>query len=367
MTPARVSISGVLVLGLTVVCTPTVVRAATITVNPGESIQAAVDAASPGDTVRVMPGNYTETHGADAAVRVTKRLNLIGKSTRLEKVRLLPGTGNRHGILVEPANPGDPDVQRVKIKGFTVQGFPKNGIWLKYVDDFKIEKNESIDNLENGIFPTLSANGLVKKNISYGSEDAALWVEASENVRVIRNDLSGSPTGLEITVSKSIVAKSNDIHDNTVGIGLYHPNGAALPPLGNDGDWDITNNNVYNNNLPNPVSGGLVGSLPPGIGVLLIGVDRVTLQRNTIQGNSLSGLVVADWCAFNDCVADPPVVEDKADGNSILSNLLTTNGAGSIDPGFAGLEADVLSISGGTGNCFSGNTIGTSIGALPPC
>jgi parallel beta-helix repeat protein len=352
---------------LTVVWTPTAVRAATITVHPGESIQAAVDAASPGDTVKVRPGNYTETHGGSAAVRITKRLNLIARSTRLEKVRVLPGIGNLHGILVEPENPGDPDVQRVKIKGFTVQGFDKNGIWLKNVDNFRIEKNESIDNLENGIFPTLSANGLVKKNIAYGSEDSALWVEASENVRVIRNDLSGSPTGLEITVSKDIVAKNNDIHNNTVGIGLYHPNGAALPPLGNDGDWEIINNNVYNNNLPNPVSGGLVGALPPGIGVLLIGVDRVTLRRNTIQGNTLAGLVVTDWCTFNDCVADPPVVEDKADDNSIISNLVTTNGAGSLDPDFVGLEADVLSLSAGVGNCFSGNTIGTSLGVLPPC
>ena len=39
---------------------------------------------------------------------------------------------------------------RLQIKGFTVQGFPKNGIWLRYVDDFKIDSNTSIDNLENG-------------------------------------------------------------------------------------------------------------------------------------------------------------------------------------------------------------------------
>ena len=63
----------------------------------------------------------------------------------------------------------------------------------------------------------------MKKNVSYGSEDAALWVEASENVRVIGNDISGSPTGLEVTVSKNIQIKKNDVHDNTVGMGLYHP------------------------------------------------------------------------------------------------------------------------------------------------
>ena len=95
------------------------------------------------------------------------------------------------------------------------------------MDNFKIENNESIDNLENGIWPTLSANGLVKKNVAYGSEDSALWVEASENVRVLKNELHHSPTGLEITVSKNILAKKNDVHHNTVGIGLYHPSGGG--------------------------------------------------------------------------------------------------------------------------------------------
>src|SRR5947208_6494971 len=36
------------------------VASTTITVNPGQSIQAAVDAASPGDTIVVKPGFYNE-------------------------------------------------------------------------------------------------------------------------------------------------------------------------------------------------------------------------------------------------------------------------------------------------------------------
>ena len=73
------SISGLLALGLTLGVAPMGARAATVVVNPGDSIQAAVDAAQPGDTVRVMPGDYTETHGNAAAVRITKRLKLIAQ------------------------------------------------------------------------------------------------------------------------------------------------------------------------------------------------------------------------------------------------------------------------------------------------
>ena len=80
MKSARVSIGAVLVLGLAVVSTPTAATAKSITVKPGESIQAAVDAAAPGDTIKVMPGDYTETHPGTAAVRITKPLKLIAKS-----------------------------------------------------------------------------------------------------------------------------------------------------------------------------------------------------------------------------------------------------------------------------------------------
>src|SRR5262249_12340025 len=156
------------------------------------------DAAAPGDTVKVMPGDYTQTQsGTVAAVRITKPLKLEAQGASPagkpdgKKVRILWNnlSEQRDGILVEPAHDGDPDIDGVEIKGFTVEGFQHNGIFLRHVNNFNIENNESINNLENGIWPTLSANGQVKKNVAYGSQDSALWVEASENVRVVDNDL----------------------------------------------------------------------------------------------------------------------------------------------------------------------------------
>ena len=50
---------------------PGAAPAATHVVNPGESIQAAVDAARPGDTILVKAGVYAPTPGAHSVVHVT--------------------------------------------------------------------------------------------------------------------------------------------------------------------------------------------------------------------------------------------------------------------------------------------------------
>jgi parallel beta-helix repeat protein len=360
---AAISISTIVAM-----CAPAAVRAASFTVAPGQSIQAAVDAASSGDTIKVLPGDYTETHGGTVAVHITKPLKLLAKSRPNAKVRILPGPGQNHGILVEPANPGDPDVVGVKIKGFTVEGFPNNGIWLRHVDTFKIENNESINNLENGIWPTLSANGLVKKNLAYGSEDAALWVEASENVRILNNEFHSSPTGLEITVSRNVLAKKNDIHHNSTGIGLYHPSAASLPPFGDDGGWSLIGNYVHDNNEPNTAPpGSMSGDLPPGGGILVLGVDRVNIQKNRIENNDFYGVTIVDYClavggSSFDCASNPPEVEPAPDDNRYVSNTFVNNGTAPTP--FGGLElfaADVtyLMLEPGHSNCFANNTFDT--------
>ncbi len=346
-----------------------------VTVSPGESIQAAVDAAMPGDTIRVMPGDYIETHSNRAAVRITKPLKLIAMSSLPDKkVRILPGPGQKEGILVEPENFGDPDVDGVEIKGFTVEGFDNNGIWLRFVKNFVIEDNESIDNLENGIWPTLSANGLVKNNVSYGSLDSALWIEASEDVRVVGNELYGSPTGLEITVSYEVTAENNDIHDNTVGVGLYHPSSAGLPPLEpleRNGFWHIINNDIYNNNAVNTApEGSIVAELPPGIGILLIGVDNVDIENNRVENNDFLGIALVDYCLVvdggpADCVDNPPQVTDVApEHNRVVNNTLINN-HGNPPPGpFQGFASDFGEL-GGADNCYSGNVIENTPPLLP--
>lgn len=381
----RVSICAVLVLAFGCGESTQSGTATSITVKPGQSIQTAVTNAAAGDTIIVMPGDYTEPYSGDeAAIHVTKPLKLIAQSDLPGvKVRILPSPGQKHGILVAPApaTPPNPDIDGLTIQGFTVEGFPNMGIYLQHVNNFTIENNESINNLENGIFPTLSANGLVKKNVAYGSQDAALWVEGSENVRVINNEIHNSPTGIEITISKEITVEKNDIHNNTIGVGLYHPATAGLPqnewPLWDFGHWHILDNYVHDNNEANTAAeGSETSQLPYGGGILLLGVDHVDVKNDRIENNDFFGIGMIGYCVATagtefDCAKHPPAVADTVpDYDQFISNVLVNNGTNPPPGPFASLAADILALGGtGTNNCASGNIAATTayLPDLPEC
>lgn len=109
---------------------------ATHVVLPGQSIQAAVDAAAPGDTVVVEAGVYRE----EVVVR-TDGLTLVGRSATLEP----PTTAS--GVCADPELPGSTVgicllgeidfetfevldyVEDVTVTGFTVRGFSDAGFF----------------------------------------------------------------------------------------------------------------------------------------------------------------------------------------------------------------------------------------------
>ena len=352
-------------------------------VYPGESIQGAIDAAAPGDTILVEPGIYQEDPSSRYGLRITTdNLRLIGKVKKGQgdagKVRILQNGDQETGVYAAPAG-CDYDVkddsalgqecrsrelQGFYIRGFSVEEYPKNGIQTRWVDGFEFVRNASVNNLNNGIYPTLSANGLVRDNVSYGSLDTAMWVAGSESVRVIGNELFGSVIGFEITVSNDVQVMQNQIYDNTVGIGLFHPNGAGNPPLPVMADWIIEHNDVYGNNRPNEAPVGTFQSiLPPGIGVLLLGVSDHVVAKNNVEANEFVGIGLLGWCTATNgtpenCVDNQPIWPTDASRNLVAQNYVADNGTNPQAGPLNFLAADLTYFDAGdgsTGNCFKKN------------
>lgn len=351
---------------------------------PNESIQAAIDAAAPGDTILVEPGTYKGTDAKYGLRITTENLRLIGKVNKGQgdagKVRILHDGAQETGVYAAPegcdytVQADSPlgqqcDARRLQgfyIRGFSVEGFPVNGIQTRWVDGFEFVQNESVNNLNNGIYPTLSANGLVKDNVSYGSLDTAMWVAASENVRVIGNEVFASTIGFEITVSNNVRVTHNKIYGNTVGVGLFHPNAAGNPPLDVMANWVIEQNHIYDNNLPNPaIPGTFQAGVPPGVGVLLLGVSDHVVSKNVIEGNDFAGIAVLGWCTAvslgdpaRNCVNAPPIADPSANNIRVTHNKLSGNGGAPPPIGLPGVDILYLQtppFEPGTGNCFEKN------------
>ena len=81
---------------------------AKVVVHEGDSLQAAIDAASPGTTIVVEPGIY-HGDGATRAITITKDdIHLVGAARPNQPVVLQQTGTQTHGIWVSPADSTDP-------------------------------------------------------------------------------------------------------------------------------------------------------------------------------------------------------------------------------------------------------------------
>jgi hypothetical protein len=100
-------------------------------------------------------------------------------------------------------------------------------------------------------------------------------------------------------------------------------------------DWKVMNNYIHDNNQLFEGTGGLPALLPPGGGILLMGVSANKLAGNRIENNDFFGLAVldfcfaltgspdpVDWCSPNpnSSGADPVPRDNRIQGNTFVNN-----------------------------------------------
>lgn len=314
------------------------------------SIQAAVDAASPGDTVVVPPGRYHET------VTVAKS----GITIRGSRGAVLDASGFAVGIRAA-SGPGGPvcpppTLRDIVVDGLRVENASFTGVFLRGVEGFAVRDGIYAGNEEYAIFPVCSRRGGIVGNDVEGTDDAAIYVGNSHEVLVAQNHASNSTVGIEIENSTDLVVRQNTAIGNTAGIVTFVLPGLPVPVTQ---DVVVERNVVMHNNRPNPVlpEEDVVGLIPTGTGILTVGADHVVVRDNRVVGNDTGGIGVLALPFPN----PDPRVDPFPDANEVRGNVVLANG-GSPDPlrsPFPG--ADLFYDGSGSGNCFRGNVFASSL------
>lgn len=313
-------------------------------VRPDESIQEAVDAAKPGDTVVLLPGVYRQS------VHITTPgLTLRGTG---EKTVLTP-PGRRaadscgkegNGICVTGTR-GD-RLTGVTLQSLTVASFKKNGIWATGTDRFTVQDVTARDNGQWGIAQEKSTRGVFRHNTAHGNGDAGLFLANTIDEEagaldtrgaVIRgNRVTDNRIGITVRRVRQLTVDTNKVTGNCAGVFVVgdesRPRAGAMDVHRND----VSANNKYCAATPR---------LPflQGSGIVLTGAEETDVRGNRVQGNAGGSPLSGGIVLFRSFVGA------KNERNVVRDNVVHDN-----------KPADLANRDTGAGNRFTGNTCRTS-------
>lgn len=328
---------------------------AVIEVKAGESIQAAIDKAQPGDTIRIQPGTYQET------LLVQKESITLEGVVNGDARAVIDGQGkDANGIL------GVADF--FTITGIKTINHTSNGITTQGVTG-QIFRNVITDKPgDYGIFPVLSTDILVEDSITSGAIDTGIYVGQSTQIVVRNNEVFGNVSGIEIENSTNALVEGNHAHDNTGGILVFVLPGKTATEGTNT---RVVNNLIENNNLPNFARPEMsVALVPQGTGILILSADETEVTGNTFRGNQSFAIGIVALTDFPEFFPPPaqgwdvPVLSER---NWVHNNIYENNGYNAVkevtDAGFIG--ADLLWSTSGTGNRWDETGVKVFPPALP--
>jgi hypothetical protein len=326
------------------------------------SIQAAVNAASPGDWILVGPGDYRETGSALAGVFITTPgIRIRG----MDRNRVIVDGTQVVGGDATPCNPAD--AAQVKTAG------GRNGIEVLKVDDVSIENltacNFLADSGNNGnqiwwnggdgsgvigmggyhgayltasstytsatfsgsygIFASNSRGpGVIERSYASNMSDSCFYVGACPDCNSVLRQVhaQNSPQGFSGTnAGGHLILEDSEWDQNRVGIAHTtlanddepSPQNGACPDDPSKSCTIVRRNYIHDNNNPNTPGTGIAATVPTGTGLIISGGRNDTVRDNLIVDNGAWGVVVNDypdtstpapapWCNGGNPLFNPP-------------------------------------------------------------
>ncbi|KUJ70855.1 hypothetical protein ACZ90_00640 [Streptomyces albus subsp. albus] len=317
-------------------------------VHPGESIQAAVDAAKPGDTVMILPGHYRESvqiSASDLTLRGAGRRTVLGPAPKNTAKAAAACAAAGHGVCVT-GTPRKP-VSRVAIRGLTVSGFAKDGIHANRTDRMSVTGVRVEKNGQQGISQERSTRGRLTGNAARDNGQSGIFLANmtdseggaidTRGAIISRNRLTGNRIGVVIRRARELSVENNTISDNCGGVFVV---GDESTPRA--GSLTVRGNDVDHNNRYCPAAGRL--PYIQGTGILLTGAEDTRVTGNRVRGNTGASPMSGGVVLFKSVVGAPNA------RNAISSNEVTGN-----------QPADLADPEQSPGNVFTGNRCGRSL------
>ncbi|MDW4906440.1 right-handed parallel beta-helix repeat-containing protein [Streptomyces sp. ADMS] len=314
-------------------------------VHPGESIQKAVDAARPGDTVVLSPGTYRES------VRITVS-DLTLRGSGAGPAVIVPGPASAGGTCATAGNgicvtgtKAHP-VKRVTLRSLTIRGFAKNGLWATWTDQLKVQGVTAEKNGQWGIAQERSVRGVFSRNIAERNGDAGLFVantvdredgaQDSKGTVISHNRLLGNRIGVTVRRLRNLTVEHNEATGNCAAVFVVGDEGKPRA-----GALTVRRNHIYANNKLCPKTPRL--PFLQGSGIVLTGTEKVLVTKNRVEDNVGASPLSGGIVLFKSFVGA------LNESNEIRDNLVLRNST-----------ADLADRDTGKNNTFRDNTCGVS-------
>jgi nitrous oxidase accessory protein NosD len=327
------------------VAAPVGAASSTIVVHPGQSIQAAVDKAHSGDTVKVEAGTYHQNvviKKNGITLRADGRVTLRSPAA---KKGFCDFPGAQHAICVIAPDVNfdkmtfTKRVRDVTVTGFRVVGFTGFGLFSFGSANLRISHVTAVNNGDYGIARFDGVGGSIRDSAATGSAEAGLYIGDSPNAHAVLSDNRAWNNGLGIFVRHNhfVTVSDNEVFGNCIGILLLDD---GQKP--GSGDQVVKDNSVRRNNKVCPASEDSPAF--SGGGIVLAGSVRNVIADNEVSGNRgntfASGGIV---------LITSPDSHKGANNNLVVRNELKNN-----------KPADIVQDKGSKGNKFRDNDCDTS-------
>src|SRR5215218_1356600 len=342
-------------------------------VGPGESIQKAINAAHPGDTILVKG-----VHREDVVIR-KDGIKLLGQDAVIEAPDRADSKCSRvigpEAICVL----GDFDwntgkvnrhVSDVSVSGFTIRGFKRKAnegfevgmIEVMGARNATVVGNDIVGNAGVGIDAFGSINAIIGRNNITGSKGGGILVDNTRNFNIVNNVVRNIPEGDQsaIVVEGSIATTiaDNDLENN--GVGTFVSDSPGTTILSND----ITDSTVFATGIVESTGTKILSndiSRSGESGIVIFGPERADNDAKVVgnnisrgawgmyvansKGGFIAGNTIHDNCAGMFIEANGfkkgPVSGYEVKGNTVENNTRSCRAA-QFDRNFSGIGIALL-------------------------